>query len=115
MWPTTARSVALRIINHVEIQSTEPSSSDCGQAAPIAPITGRAVALGFVFIIVGCWWGVYGEVVSQTDLTSLGMMMPPILTLLLLVMGNRLARRFCPPAVLSRAELITIYIMTNRR
>ncbi|MCA1595572.1 MAG: hypothetical protein LC772_03990, partial [Chloroflexi bacterium] len=35
------------------------------------------------------------------------------LTLLLLVMGNRLARRFCPPAVLSRAELITIYIMTN--
>ena len=39
------------------------------------------------------------------------MMMPPIVTLMLLVMGNRLARRFWPRAELSRSELITIYIM----
>jgi len=39
-------------------------------------ITPRAVIIGFIAIIPGVFWGVYGDVVSQTDLTSPSLMMP---------------------------------------
>jgi len=74
-------------------------------------ITARAVVIGFVAIIPAVFWGVYGDVVSQTDLTSTSLMMPPILILAALLVINALIRRFRPAWVLTQTELITIYAM----
>lgn len=92
--------------NHTksEPEATQGNRSESG-------ITLRAVIVGFVAIIPGVFWGVYGDVVSQTDLTSTSLMMPPILILIALLVVNLLLRRTKPSWVLSQSELITIYIM----
>lgn len=74
-------------------------------------ITWRAIVIGFIAIIPGVFWGVYGDVVSQTDLTSTSLMMPPILILITLLVANALFRKVRPQWVLSPTELITIYAM----
>ena len=74
-------------------------------------ITPRALVIGFVAIIPGVFWGVYGDVVSQTDLTSTSLMMPPVIILTALVIINAGLRRLRPALALARAELITIYAM----
>ncbi|MDI6829685.1 MAG: hypothetical protein QME62_14495, partial [Armatimonadota bacterium] len=74
-------------------------------------ITVRAVIVGLVAIIPGVFWGVYGDVVSQTDLTSMSLMMPPVLILMALLLINELLKKIKPTWVLSRTELITIYAM----
>lgn len=74
-------------------------------------ITLRSVVIGFVAIIPGVFWGVYGDVVSQTDLTSTSLMMPPILILAALLLANAGLRRVRPEWALNRTELITIYAM----
>lgn len=74
-------------------------------------ITLRALVIGFVAIIPAVFWGVYGDVVSQTDLTSTSLMMPPIIILTALLIINAGLRRIRPDWVLKRAELITIYAM----
>ena len=51
-------------------------------------ITARALIIGFLAIIPAVFWGVYGDVVSQTDLTSTSLMMPPILILAALLVVN---------------------------
>jgi len=74
-------------------------------------ITLRALLIGFVVIVPGVFWGVYGDVVSQTDLTSTSLMMPPIIILAALLIINAGVRRLKPAWALLRAELITIYAM----
>jgi len=74
-------------------------------------ITLRSIIIGFVAIIPGVFWGVYGDVVSQTDLTSTSLMMPPILILAALLIINGLLRRLKSSWALTRPELITIYAM----
>jgi hypothetical protein len=74
-------------------------------------VTTRAVIIGFLAIIPGVFWGVYGDVVSQTDLTSMSLMMPPVLILTLLILVNSILKKFKPSWSLSRSELITIYVM----
>lgn len=74
-------------------------------------ITPRAVIIGFIAIVPGVFWGVYGDVVSQTDLTSPSLMMPPILILSALLVLNPVLRRIRPVWVLDQSELLTIYIM----
>lgn len=74
-------------------------------------ITLRAIIIGFVCIVVGVLWGVFGDVVSQTDLTSTSLMMPPIIILTALVAINAGLKRLGPKWALVRAELITIYAM----
>jgi hypothetical protein len=74
-------------------------------------ITTRAVIIGFIVIIPGVFWGVYGDVVSQTDLTSISLMMPPMLILSALLVVNVALRRLKPVWVLAQSELITIYAM----
>ncbi len=74
-------------------------------------VTFRAVFIGLLLIIPGVFWGVYGDVVSQTDLTSTSLMMPPILILTGLIIANGLVRRIKPAWVLTQTEMITIYIM----
>lgn len=74
-------------------------------------ITPRALIIGFVAIIPGVFWGVYGDVVSQTDLTSTSLMMPPVIILTALLIINAGLRRIRPNLALRRAELITIYAM----
>jgi len=74
-------------------------------------ITFRALIVGFFAIIPGVFWGVYGDVVSQTDLTSTSLMMPPIIILAALLIINGGLRRIRPSWVLVRGELITIYAM----
>ncbi len=56
-------------------------------------ITLRAVIIGFLATIPGVFWGVYGDVVSQTDLTSTSLMMPPILIITFLLIINSIIRR----------------------
>lgn len=74
-------------------------------------ISARSVLIGFFAIIPGVFWGVYGDVVSQTDLTSTSLMMPPVLILAVLIVLNGLLRRTVPRWMLSQSELITIYVM----
>ncbi len=74
-------------------------------------ITLRAILIAIVCIIIGAFWGVYGDVVSQTDLTSTSLMMPPIVLLTALVAGNSLLRRWRPRWALTQSELMVIYVM----
>jgi hypothetical protein len=92
-----------------EAALTEVGAPDSAQ--PERGITLRAVIIGFITIIPGVFWGVYGDVVSQTDLTSTSLMMPPILILAALLVINGLIRRARPSWALSRTELVTIYAM----
>lgn len=82
-------------------------------AHPDRGVTLRAIIIGFIAIIPGVFWGVYGDVVSQTDLTSTSLMMPPILILITLLIINSLFRRTKPDWVLTTSELITIYVMNT--
>lgn len=74
-------------------------------------ITWRAINIGFLAILPGVYWGVYGDVVSQTDLTSTSLMMPPVLILTFLLLVNGALKRLKPLWVLTQTELITIYVM----
>ncbi len=74
-------------------------------------ITLRAVIIGFLAIIPGVFWGVYGDVISQTDLTSTSLMMPPIIILVAILIINCGIRRVRARWALARSELITIYAM----
>jgi len=92
----------------VQEDSIDPTRQD---PKPGSGITLRAVIVGFLAIIPGVFWGVYGDVRSQTDLTSTSLMMPPILILTALLIINAGLRRVRPRWALDRAELITIYAM----
>lgn len=93
-------------------QQIPPVQTSTGeQVQPDSGITARAVILGFLAIIPGVFWGVYGDVVSQTDLTSTSLMMPPILILAALLVVNSVLRRVKPTWALARNELITVYVM----
>lgn len=74
-------------------------------------MTIRSVLIGFLAIIPAVFWGVYGDVVSQTDLTSTSLMMPPILILVVLIIVNGLIGRRYPSRKLTQREMITIYAM----
>jgi hypothetical protein len=87
---------------------TSPTEETVGISGSITP---RSLIIGFIAIIPGVFWGVYGDVVSQTDLTSMSLMMPPILILITLLLVNAGLKRLRPKWVLSGAELITIYAM----
>lgn len=76
-------------------------------------ITVRSIIIGFLATIPGVFWGVYGDVVSQTDLTSTSLMMPPVLILITLLLVNALFRKIRPAWVLSPTELIIIYVMNT--
>ncbi len=78
---------------------------------PAESITPRAVLIGFIAIIPAVFWGVYGDVVSQTDLTSTSLMMPPVLMLAGFLVINGIIRRIKPRWVFTQAELVTIYTM----
>ena len=87
-----------------------------GSVEPETPTTDRGVTLrsiiiGFFAIIPAVWWGVYGDVISQTDLTSTSLMMPPILILSVLLVLNKIVKRFRRNWALTQSELITIYVM----
>jgi len=104
--PGTTR-MSVREIEHVraaQISQAQKVSTERG-------ITVRAIIIGFLAIIPGVFWGVYGDVVSQTDLTSTSLMMPPVLILVTLMLANGVLARFKPLWALSRTELITIYAM----
>ena len=68
----------LRIVRrHMAVQKLNPKDSKVGaEGVPNRGITLRAIVIGFLVIIPGVFWGVYGEVVSITDLTSTSLMMP---------------------------------------
>lgn len=74
-------------------------------------ITARSIAIAFVCIIIGSFWGVYGDIVSQTDLTSTSLMMPPVCLLTALVAINAVIRRKWPTKALTQPELMMIYVM----
>ena len=74
-------------------------------------ITVRSIVIGFAAIIPGVFWGVYGDVVSQTDLTSTSLMMPPVLMLAVLLLVNAGILKIKPEWAFSRTELITMYAM----
>lgn len=87
-----------------------PNASD-GHSRPDRGVTPRAIIIGFIAIIPGVFWGVYGDVVSQTDLTSTSLMMPPVLILITMLIANALLRKVKPAWMLSATEMITVYIM----
>lgn len=103
-------SLTLSVVLRENIHPEEPSAATEAAVADRG-ITLRAVLIGFIAIIPGVFWGVYGDVVSQTDLTSTSLMMPPVLILMALLLVNALVRRFRPSSVLTQSELMTIYVM----
>lgn len=78
---------------------------------PLALISLRAILLGMAGIILSVYWNVYGEVVSQTDLTSTSLMMPPIILLMVLLCWNATGGRLWQRGRLDYGELLAIYIM----
>lgn len=92
------------IKEQVHSQASETDAQDRG-------ITFRSMIIGFIAIIPGVFWGVYGDVVSQTDLTSTSLMMPPVLIITALLLINGLIKRIRPKSALTQTELITIYAM----
>ena len=76
-------------------------------------ITLRCIIIGFFACLPAVFWGVYGDVVSQTDLTSTSLMMPPVLILVTLLVINALLRKIRPRWMLSATELIVIYVMNT--
>ena len=96
----------------IELQKQQIEVDAAGQTQDRkSGITPRALIIGFLAIIPGVFWGVYGDVVSQTDLTSTSLMMPPIIILTALIVINSGLRRIRPGWALVQAELITIYAM----
>lgn len=86
-------------------------TSDNEPVNPNKGITLRSIIIGFIAIIPAVFWGVYGDVVSQTDLTSTSLMMPPILILCFLLILNAPVRRWMPTKALTQSEFVTIYVM----
>jgi len=97
----------------MSVQERTTLSAPDETAHPDRGITLRSIIIGFIATIPGVFWGVYGDVVSQTDLTSTSLMMPPILILITLLVINTLLRRRKPQWVLSPTEMITIYVMNT--
>ncbi len=95
------------------VKTTRDSEESKTDERPGVSITPRAVALGFLAIIPGVFWGVYGDVVSQTDLTSTSLMMPPVLILAALLVANQVIGKLKPESKLSQGELLTIYAMLS--
>ena len=95
----------------VELQKNQIEVDDAQAPRRTSGVTLRALIIGFAAIIPGVFWGVYGDVISQTDLTSTSLMMPPIIILMALIIVNSLVRRIKPAWALAKAELITIYAM----
>ncbi len=71
----------------------------------------RAIILGLLLIIPNVFWTIYGEVISQTDLNSTSLMMPPLCTLLLLIVCNGLVKRVKPGKELTPSEMMCVYIL----
>lgn len=90
---------------------TRPLEVVPGELQTERGVTARAIVIGFLCIVPAVFWGVYGDVVSQTDLTSTTLMMPPILILSGLVALNALVRRVRPRWVLTQSEMLTVYAM----
>ena len=76
-------------------------------------LTIRSIIVGFIIIVPAVFWGVYADVVSQTDLTSTSLMMPPILALLVLVIANASIGKKFPRLKFTQREMITVYIMVS--
>lgn len=76
-------------------------------------VTLRSVIIGFAAIVPGVFWGVYGDVVSQTDMMATSLMIPPIIILAVLILINAGLRKIRPRWALSRSELLTIYAMVT--
>ncbi|MGB9587690.1 MAG: DUF6785 family protein, partial [Armatimonadota bacterium] len=100
----------MAVEEHSKIPLMEPSVKEETTVADRG-VTPRSLIIGFIVIVPGVFWGVYGDVVSQTDLTSMSLMMPPVLILTLLLLINSIIKRYKPSLALSRSELITIYVM----
>jgi len=78
---------------------------------PRNPLSLRTVAIGVVGTVVCVYWNIYGEVVSQTDLTSTSLMMPPICILLLMIISNATLAKAFPKARLTQPEMLIAYAM----
>jgi len=105
------RFVERMSIDRLQIEATHTPTASEDAASPERGITFRVVITGFVTIVPGVFWGVYGDVVSRTDLTSVSLMMPPVLILTALVALNAVIRRIRPRWTYSRTELMTVYTM----
>lgn len=76
-------------------------------------VTPRSVIIGFLAIIPAVFWGVYGDVVSGTDMTSPSLMLPSIFILLLLICWNGLIGSRFTRLRLLQSEMIVIYVMMS--
>ncbi len=99
-------------VNRQETEDYTPESTK-NETVHRKAITWRSIIFGLLGIFAGVWWGVYGDVVSQTDLTSTSLMIPPVIILAAFVAVNALVRKVLPGSELARGELITIYAMTT--
>ena len=76
------------------------------------PITARAVIIGLLLVPANAWWITQIEYVRYSDnATTSALFFNCIGLLIILVALNGLMRRIYAPACLSRAEMLTIYII----
>src|SRR5205085_4493214 len=76
------------------------------------PITLRALLLGLLLVPLLCFWNVYSEIVAQsTELAGLSLTIGAVFALLALLLLNAGLRRWRPAWVLTRSEMLFIYVM----
>ena len=77
-----------------------------------AQVTWRALLLGVLFIPINVYWMTIVEVKYYSlDGSCLPLFIEPVFILFVIVLFNRLLKRYAPKRILTQAELLTIYIM----
>lgn len=89
-------------------EATEPS-----RQAGRSYVTPRAVILAILLAIANDYWVVQLEVVRYSFATYAAPFYNVIFTLFVVTLANMLVRRILPRLAMSRAELLTIYVMLS--
>jgi len=88
------------------------SEDQTATGRPRPAVSGRALALGAILIPLNVYWVMMVEGIWHTGHpTVMALPWGPVFNVILLLVGNTALRRFAPRAVLTQAELVTVYVM----
>ena len=73
----------------------------------------KTVCLGLVLVILNCYWIMMSLMFGGGESATINLIYNVVFTLLILIAGNLVLRRYWPQFALQRSELLTIYVMLN--